>query len=134
MKIIFLVFSLALVSCSEVEERQDWAFVQSVGGIIIGGQDKNPNWLILRGDVSGLHEFTVKPTQINSALALKSVHVYTGDGVLNLYITTTLISKTYDSTKIEGVDISSVKAGQYIVQYLNKDGSVERIGNVTIHR
>ena len=134
MKNIIWIFILILCSCSVVEERQDWSFIESVGGINVGAQDKNPNWLILRGDVSGLHEFSVKPTQLNSALALKSVEASADNPAINLYVTTTVISKKFSTTKIEGADISSVKAGQYTVQYLNKDGSVVKIGNVTIHR
>lgn len=134
MKIMFWLFFLALCSCSVAAERQDWEFVQSVGGIVVGGQDKNPNWLHLRGDVSGLHEFTFKPKQLNSALALKEVYASASDGVINVYISTTLISKKYNNTKIEGVDISGVQAGKYIVKYLNKNGSSVEIGTVSIQR
>ncbi|WP_339068215.1 hypothetical protein [Teredinibacter turnerae] len=134
MRIILITLILLLSSCSVVAERQDWSFVQSAGGIIVGGLDKNPNWLVLRGDVSGLKEFTVKPTQINSALALKSVKALVVKGAINLYITTTVISKSNSTTAIQGVDISGVDAGHYIVQYLNKDGSLVKLGEVTIQR
>ena len=127
-------FALVLSSCSVAEERRDWGFIQSVGGLVVGGQDKNPNWLILRGDVSGLYEFTTKPTQLNSALALKSVNASITENAINVYVTTTVISKKYNATKIEGVNISSAKSGTYTVQYINKDGSVVKVGNVTIYR
>lgn len=99
-----------------------------------GGQDKNPDWLILRGDVSGLHEFTVKPTQVNSALALKKVSLLRENNELNIFIVTTLISSKYSNTAIEGVDISGIPEGDYIVQYKNMDGSVSKLGEVTIAR
>lgn len=134
MKILFCCFAFILSSCSVADERRDWSFIQSVGGMVVGAQDKNTNWLNLRGDVSGFHEFTTKPTQLNSALALKSVNASVDGGAINLYVTTTIISKKYNSTKIEGVNIASVKAGQYAVQYLNSDGSLVKIGNVTIYR
>lgn len=123
-----------LLSCSVVADRKDWDFIQSVGGIRLGGQDKNPDWLILRGDVSGLHEFTVKPKQVNSALALKKVSLLRENNELNIFIVTTLISSKCSNTAIEGVDISGIPEGDYIVQYKNMDGSVSNLGEVTIVR
>ncbi len=134
MRIFIYCLVLILSSCSVMKERQDWDFIQSVGGMVVGAQDKDPNWLILQGDISGLHEFTTEPTLVNSALALKSVNASVDGDAINLYVTTTIISKKYNSTKIEGVNIVSVKVGQYTVQYLNRDGSVVKIGNVTIYR
>jgi len=131
-KVFFSLILLLLSSCSVFSEHKDWSFVESVGGISVGGQDKNPNWLIIRGDVSGIKEFSSKPTVINSAIALKSVEHVIKDNVIQFYIVATLASEKYHSTEISGIDISGIKKGVYKVQYLNPDNSVVNLKEVVI--
>lgn len=127
-----LLIFLTLSSCV-VSERQDWSFMQSVGGLSVVGQDKNPSWLIIRGDVSGLKKFSTKPTLINSALAVKSVEAEVKDSKIQIYVVTTLISKKYSTTEISGVGISGIKPGTYMVQYLNQDGSAVDLEEIIIY-
>jgi hypothetical protein len=58
-----------------VATAQSWAFVVSVGGIVIGDAVKaNGTWsLPVRADVSGLESFTSKPTVMNSAMVCSGV-------------------------------------------------------------
>lgn len=123
---------LVLIGCFASEHR-DWSFMQAVGGITVVGQDKNPDWLILRGDISGLREFSNKPTQINSALALKKVEAEIHDSTIQIYVITTLLSDSNRGTEISGVSISGAKKGRYMVQYKNQDGTTVDLREVSIY-
>lgn len=124
---------LFLIGCSAVlSERQDWGFINEVGGLEVVGQDKNPNWLIIHGDVSGLHEFSSKPSTMNSALTVKSVKKKVTEFSIQIYIVTTLVSDKYPDPRIYGIDISDVKAGTYKIQYLNPDKSLIDLKTVNI--
>ncbi len=131
-KVFFSLVLLLVSSCSVFSEHRDWSFVESAGGITVGGQDKNPNWLIIRGDVSGVKEFSTKPTAINSAIALKSLEHIVKKNVIQIYVVTTLTSEKYHLTEISGINISGVKKGIYKVQYLNPDNSVVELKEVVI--
>tara|TARA_B100000767_G_scaffold269173_1_gene290606 strand:+ start:1158 stop:1562 length:405 start_codon:yes stop_codon:yes gene_type:complete len=134
MKSISIVLTILLISaCSVIETHQDWGFMQRVGGLTVAGQDKNPNWLIVRGDVSGFKYFSVKPTQVNSALALKYIEAEIKESTIELYVVTTLISDKYNRTEINGVDISGIKKGEYLVRYLNPDNSTVDLKKVSIY-
>jgi len=134
MKSITIALAMLLISsCSVIESHQDWGFMQRVGGLTVAGQGKNPNWLIVRGDVSGFKEFSVKPTQVNSALALKYIEAEIKESTIGLYVVTTLISDKYNRTEINGVDISGIKKGDYLVQYLNPDNSTVDLKKVSIY-
>lgn len=107
--------------------------MESVGGLTVAGQDKNPCWLIVRGDVSGLSRYSVKPTTINSGLTVMKVASRVGEGKIQIFVVTTLASKKYPSAVIHGVDITGIKKGRYKVQYLNPDGSTVDLNNVDIY-
>lgn len=94
------------------------------GGLTVAGQDKNPDWLIVRGDVSGLAEYSTKPTLINSGISVKEVKKKVNKSQIQIYVITTLTSKKYPDPTIYGVDITGIKKGKYVIQYLNPDGSV----------
>ena len=121
MKIIALLFLFLIFGCSVLAKHQDWKFMQNVGGIIVVGQDKNPNWLILRGNVTGLQEFSAKPTQSNSALAIKKIKSVITQSEIQIYVVTILASDKYNETEISGVNISGAHKGKYKVYYLNPD-------------
>lgn len=125
---------LTFAGCSAITaQHQDWDFIQSVGGLSVGGQDKNPQWLIIRGDVSGLQEFSVKPTQINSALAVKRVKSIVSDTSIQFYVVTTVISRKNCDTNIHGFDISGIKKGTYRLQYLNPDRTTIDLKEIEIY-
>ncbi len=106
--------------------------MEQVGGLTVVGQDKNPNWLILRGNVSGLKEFSHKPTLVNSALVVKEVGRKITSSKIQIYVVTTLTSEKYSSPEITGVDITGVEKGIYQVEYLNPDESSVYLSNVEI--
>lgn len=130
---LYIPFLLVLLGCLSVSERQDWMFVESCGGLTVRGQDKNPNYLNLSGDVSGLYEFSAKPTIQNSALAVKKVKSIIKPNEIQIYVTTCLISKKYNSSKIFGVKINGVLKGKNKVYYLNKNGSKHFLKEVNIY-
>lgn len=129
--ITFTVLLSLLFGCA-VSDHQDWIFMQSVGGLSVAGQDKNPDWLIIRGDVSGLKKFSTEPTQVNSAIALKSIEKVIKDKNIQIYVVTTLITEKHSTTEINGVDISGLKKGTYLVQYLNPDNSTVDLKEVIL--
>ena len=134
-KVIYLILLLFIAGgCSIVtSQRQNWKFMESVGGLSVVGQDKNPNWLIIKGNVSGLQEFSTKPTTKNSALTVKKVKTIIKDSHIQMYILTTLVSDKYPDPKIYGVKISKIKPGKYMVQYLNPDNTVVDLKEVEIY-
>ena len=130
--VLIIISCMFLLGCP-LSEHRDWSFMQKVGGLSVGGQDKKPDWLIIRGDISGLKEFSVKPTQMNSALAVKSVESIVRDSVIQIYVVTTVISEKYSTTEIAGVNLSGVKKGKYMVQYLNPDNTTVNLKEVRIY-
>ena len=106
--------------------------MEKVGGLTKVGQDKNPGWLIIRGDVSGLNKFSHKPVLVNSALTVKEVGKKITDSMIQIYVVTTITSDKYPSPEISGVDISGIEKGTYRVEYLNSDGSSVYLSDVEI--
>jgi hypothetical protein len=127
---IFLI--IVLSGCSVISEHRDWNFVQQVGGLTVIGQDKNSNWLILRGNVSGLKEFSHKPTLVNSALVVKEVGKKITTSKIQIFVVTTITSEKYPSPEITGIDITGIAIGTYQVEYLNPDGSSVYLSDVEI--
>jgi len=123
---------LILSSCSVNSEHRDWNFIEKVGGLTIEGQDKNPDWLIVRGDVSGLSEFSHKPTLVNSALTVKEVGIKIVKSKIRIFVITTVTSENYPSSEISGVNIAGVAKGTYQVEYLNPDKSTIYLSDVEI--
>jgi hypothetical protein len=133
-KIIYITLLFLITGCSVVtSQRQDWKFMESVGGLSVGGQDKNPNWLIIRGNVSGTQEFSSKPKTMNSALAVKTVERIFKDSKIQIYVVTTLVSDKYSDPKIYGIRIEGIKKGKYMVQYLNPDNTAVDLKEVEIY-
>jgi len=129
---VALFLASSLYGCTAGEHRS-WEFIQKVGGLNLVGQDKDPGWLIVRGDVSGLQEFSTKPTQLNSALAVKKVEAVVRDKRIQIFVVTTLAGKMYPSSEIRGADISGIKRGTYLVQYLNPDNSTVDLREININ-
>ncbi len=133
MKALMAICLILLTSCSSFSEHRDWAFMEKVGGLIVAGQDKNPNWLILRGDISGLKSFSADTSQLNSALAIESIESEIIKSTIQVYVVTTAISNRNSKTEISGVDISGTKPGAYEVVYLNPDGSTVHLKDIVVY-
>ncbi len=138
MKNLIYVFVLFFISgCSMMisiisSEHRSWEFMESVGGLNIGNQGKNPNWLIIKGDVSGCYNFSNKSKGVNSGLTTKELECEIKGSIIQIYVVTTLPSDTYPSSRILGVKIPTLKKGEYMVQYLNPDGSVVDLKTIYI--
>jgi len=140
MRKFYLLITISIIpmaGCSGIineatAQRQDWEFMESVGGLSVAGQDKNPNWLIIRGDVSGLKEYSTKPTLVNSGIVVKEVRKKIKKSQIQIYVITTLVSKKHSDPKIYGVSIAEAKKGKYKIQYLNPDGSTVDLQEIEI--
>ena len=97
---------------------QSWAFVVSVGGIIIGDPVRaNGVWsLPVQADVSGLKTFTSKPAVLNSALVCSSVAAKVIDNGIYLTIYSDLpgIGK---NARCPAAQLGAVAPGEYRVFY-----------------
>ncbi|BCX48165.1 hypothetical protein HAHE_20730 [Haloferula helveola] len=111
------------------KQSRDWQFVQSVGGMKVSVDEGKV--LTVDCDVSGLRKVTVKPTMINSGLAVGDVrHRRAGDRI-QLTLTTRLIGEGATTTP-GPLDLSKYPAGIYTVEYRDPDGALHEIGKVTL--
>jgi hypothetical protein len=115
-------------------EQRDWAFIQSVGGLAVGESQKQADGthrLPINCDVSGLKQVTIKPTLINSALAVRETcHAVRGQ-TIQLWIKTCVIDSRH-SPAAPDVVLKNIPPGRYQVQYRNRDGSVMNLREIEI--
>jgi hypothetical protein len=97
---------------------QSWAFVVSVGGIIVGDPIRaNGAWsLPVQADLSGLETFTSKPTMLNSALVCSSVAAKIIDSGIYLTIYSDLpgVGK---NARCPAAQLAVIAPGEYRVFY-----------------
>ena len=132
--LLFVTVTLLLAGCGSVakvatSEHRDWSFIESVGGLEIVGQDKNPHYLRINCDVSGTRKITCNPTAINSALAVRKIGKRINENVVQIYIVTSVITEDLSSSA-HGVNLGSIDKGKYEIQYLNPDNSVVTLGEI----
>ncbi|HEY3645466.1 MAG TPA: hypothetical protein VGM16_09020 [Gammaproteobacteria bacterium] len=128
---------LALSACalSPFRETQDWNFMQSVGGITLGVPQNKDGWwsLPVNCDVSGLHEFSRKPTMLNSGMEWVNTITSFKQGRIYLTIETTIASSLQNWTPGCGpASLGRLKAGQYQVYYKDPDGTVHPIQSIDV--
>lgn len=132
---LLAITAIITISCrsnivaSLSSETRDWGFVQSVGGMAVSMTD--PVTLDVDADVSGLRAVTVKPTIINSALAVRRLDHRIEGNTIYLTLVTGLIDKGM-STSCGSIDLSDTPPGRYTVTYLDPDGTTHHIGEVTV--
>ena len=131
-KLIMGIISLSFLGCSTLDTHQDYSFIEQVGGIAVIGQSDDPDFLEIRVNVSGLETIAVKPTTLNSALAVKSVKSEIDGSKINIYVVTTLVSDNNPNFTASKVNIGGANKGLNQVFYLNKDGSVVKLKDVDI--
>ncbi len=76
--ILGILFLTGLSSCSVLgTNKATWNFIQSVGGIKTGTPLYTYDgwYLPIQCDVSGLHEITTQPTNMNSALECAKIDI-----------------------------------------------------------
>lgn len=112
------------------QDKRDWNFVQSVGGM--KASIKNTS-LHVECNVSGLKKVTVEPTIINSALGVRSLKHKRDGNTISLTLVTCLIGKGV-STSPKPIDLAAYPDGEYSIVYLDPDGTKHAVGKVTLQR
>ena len=113
----------------------NWKFIQSVGGMAVGEPreiNKNEWFLPVECNIAGTREITIKPTAINSGLALKELKFKIKNHKIQLWVVTCSVTKKYNSGEATGVTFKNITAGQYQVEYLSSDGSTVPIAIIDI--
>ncbi len=131
--LIALPLLLPLLSCSALANEQDWAFVQSVGGIKVEAPTRNATgWLLpVQADVSGLSKITVQPTLLNSALTCKKVKTEIEGNAIYLTLVTGLVSDK-ESPLCPPAALGGIAQGQYIVYYRSRNEQAVKLTEITI--
>lgn len=125
-----LLCILPLTVCSEAK---DWAFVQSVGGIALGAATvSDKEWsLVVRANVSGLEDVTVKPTQLNSALICESTTASVQGNNIYLTINSGMVREGF-SASCPAAKLGRVNEGSYQVFYKSPNGETQRLGEIML--
>ena len=110
------------------QESRDWDFIKSVGGMKVSAKDKT---LVVDCDVSGIRKVTVKPSTINSAMAVRKIWHKRVGNTIQLKVVTSVIEKGINSA-CKPLDLSAYPDGTYKVEYLNSDGTTQALGKVTL--
>jgi len=134
MKIIAIIMSLTLVSCTEFpSEQRSWSFIKSVGGISIDKPflKNNSYHLPIKVDVSGLQKITTKPTKLNSALMCSRIGYLIEENEISISVYTSLINDTA-SSNCKSILLTGITPGVYKVFYNQKNHSKHLIGSITI--
>jgi hypothetical protein len=144
--ILFIVAGiLGLCGCSSSIWQKwnvrpvDWQSVQNAGGIRIGTPEikEGQTLLPVECDLSGLHEITTPPTQINSALVVQSVNAQRKGAVILLQVNARLIDPTTEQTKADNsrihyADLTGIPAGIYEVYYERAGVEGQHLGRITL--
>ena len=129
---IFVGLVLGVPSIA-VATAQSWAFVVSVGGIVIGDAAKaNGSWALpVRADVSGLESFTSKPTVMNSAMVCSGVvaKIVRSDIYLTIHTDLAGVGK---SAQCPAAKLGVLPAGTYTVFYQGPEGAPVRLRAVQV--
>jgi hypothetical protein len=101
-----------------VATSQSWAFVVSVGGVIVEDPVRaNGAWsLPIQADVSGLATFTSKPTVLNSALVCSRVAAKISDSDIYLTINSDLPGDGKNA-RCPAARLGAIAPGEYRVFY-----------------
>lgn len=110
------------------QERQDWAFIESVGGMRIKLNDKK---LEVECDVSGTRQITVKPTIINSGIGVRNVKWSRAGATIRLSVVTSVFEKGMNSS-CGSIDLSKFPSGSYSVEYLDQNGTTHTVGEILL--
>ena len=116
-----------------VATAQSWAFVVSVGGILIGDAVKaNGSWTLpVRADVSGLESFTSKPTVMNSAMVCSGVvaKIVGSDIYLTIHTDLAGVGKR---AQCPAAKLGVLPAGAYTVFYQGPEGAPVQLRSVQV--
>ncbi|WMW81310.1 hypothetical protein RF679_03265 [Undibacterium cyanobacteriorum] len=132
-RLLIAITLLALSGCSVNTESQSWHFVQSVGGITVGTPVRvDRDWrLPLNANVSGLKEFTAKPSTMNSGMDCRSVDVSIEGSAIFLTIKSGPAAEARNA-QCPPAFLGQLKDGKYDVFYRGANEAPARIGEVSI--
>ena len=136
MKHLLTAFILIITACFAyaglagflTQEPRSWTFIQSVGGMKISLQG---NTLSVDCDVSGTRKVTVKPTMINSGLAVRKLEHKQVGKTIQLSLVTSVFEKGMSSS-CKPLDLSAYPAGAYSVEYRDPAGATHALGRIAI--
>lgn len=110
------------------KETRDWSFIQTVGGMKVTLEDRT---LHVDCDVSGTRKVTVKPTMINSGMAVREVKHKQVGKTIELRLVTSVLEKGLTTTP-KPLDLSGYPAGKYTVVYRDRDGATHPLGSLVL--
>src|SRR4029077_17489159 len=112
---------------------QNWAFVESVGGLTVSDPVRvEGQWLLpVQADVAGLESFSSKDTTLNSALACSKVAATVRGTNIFLAIVTG-VAGPGASARCPPAKLGSLPPGDYNVFYRGPDNVAVRIRTVSI--
>ena len=116
-------------------EPRDWTFIQQVGGLTVGApqrQDHGTYRLPIRCDVSGLQAITVKPTLLNSALAVRETRAAVRGQTIQLWIVTCAVD-AHHGPAAPDVILKNILPSRYQVVYRNRDGGVVNLREMEVN-
>jgi hypothetical protein len=141
-KIIIWVFTaLLLISISIAvyllfplyAESQDWAFVQSVGGIALDRPfEKEGEWFLpVQCNVSGLKAVTTQPTAMNSGIVCTKIKAKIEERSIFLTVVTG-IPREGTGASCPPAKLGAIEKGNYSVFYLSPSNHPVLLGNIAI--
>jgi hypothetical protein len=124
------LIAATFVTCNGAfAQVQDWAFVQSVGGLAVDAPvKKGGSWLLpIRADVSGVRASTTKPTKLNSALGC-SIKTRIEDQ--SIFVT--VVTAPGLSAACPAGDLGPLPKGRYTVFYSGSANERVRLRDIEI--
>lgn len=133
MRLVLATFLSGIVIWLSAQKRP-WAFVQAVGGIEVMAPVRDGHgWrLPVNCNVSGLKRITREPTQLNSALVIRSIDVESRGGDLWVSVVTCLAGEGRGAGGLHYADVSNLRPGRYRVFYGREGDTAHAIGSVVI--
>lgn len=128
--LVFLSATIAYAGLAGLltRESRDWAFIQAIGGMKVSARG---GALMVDCDVSGLRKVTVEPTMINSGMEVRKLKHKRVGRTIQLSLVTSVLEKGMTTT-CKPLDLSDYPAGEYTVQYLDRDGAAHDLGKITL--
>jgi hypothetical protein len=112
---------------------ENWAFVQSVGGISIGEPVREGSgWILpVRADLSGFSKITVQPTAHNSGMACRETRATVTRNTILLVVVSTVAGDGREA-RCPPAHLGALTPGTYSVAYGAAPESAVALGSVVI--
>ena len=130
-----LIAGLCIAGSMAGCERENWGFVQSVGGMAVGTpQQIGQAWVLpIDADVSGLRHITTQATGLNSGLVCNEVRAEVENRNIYLSLVTAPagLGLGHDA-KCPPATLGQMKVGQYAVFYRGPRETPRVLGSIAI--